>query len=184
MDTVEKDITLHSKIDEPSFSSTLKTAIDLSASIKKEDDNSAKRYFYTIGSYNFLLENDLKAETLSNENINSVPYLPEWHSGIISIRGIIMPVIDILGFVSQQTNKKEQGSRKSKSHLLKLEHKDHPPIVFKVDKLPELIDIKNSKKTKVTKKSPTWMQHYIKHGSTKVHQINHKELLNEIITAQ
>jgi len=183
MATVEKDIAHKNKVDESSFSSTLKTAIDLSSSASITGQDNASRYYYTVGSYNFLLEDDLKAETLKNERINHVPFLPEWHSGIISIRGIIMPVIDIHAFVLQETNKKEK-SHEGKSYLLKLEHANHPPIVFKVDKLPELINVKDAKKTKVTKNSPSWMHHCLKQGSAKIHQINHTELLNKIITAQ
>ena len=166
-----------------SFSSNLKAALDLSTSVTQSDENVLNRFFYSAGSHLFLLENDLKAETLKQANINKVPYMPGWHKGIISIRGIIMPVIDIHAFIQHQLNdtKPDQNEKK---YLLKLEHKHHSPIVFIVDKLPEVINIKNLKKIKKTKNTPAWLTGYLKQGSTKIAQINHNELLHQIITTQ
>lgn len=166
-----------------SFSTNLKAALDLSTAATQSDENTDNRFFYSAGSQMFLLENDLKAETLKQANINKVPYMPAWHKGIISIRGIIMPVIDIHAFVQQQLNdtKPDQNEKK---YLLKLEHKHHSPIVFIVDKLPVVINIKNLKKTKKTKNTPAWVTGYLKQGSTKIAQINHNELLQQIITTQ
>ena len=183
MATVELDVTQQSDIEKTSFSSTLKEAIESSLAATKTAENDVNRFFYTVGSYNFLLEDGLKAETLKNKKVNSVPYLPGWYKGIISIRGIIMPVLDIHEFIQTQMNKVEKRDT-DRSYLLKLEHKDHPPIVFIVENLPELINIENLKKSKTTKNSPGWINNYLIQDSKKIAQINHKELLNQIIKSQ
>ena len=183
MTTMEQEVKLQDKNGKPSFSSTLKDAIDLSTSDKSVNEHKSTRYYYSIGSFNFLLENDIRAETLKTASINVVPYLPEWHTGIVSIRGVIMPVIDLHTFVQSQVNKPED-SYEGDGYLLKIEHKEHTPVVFKIDKLPELINISNKKKTKVPKSYPGWIKNYLKQGSTKIAEVDHKELLNQIINTQ
>jgi chemotaxis signal transduction protein len=183
MATAEKDIAHHCRIEEKSFSSTLKAAIDLSTNVTKVDKNIVNRYFYSVGTYNFLLEDNVRAETINDKKINEVPYLPKWHEGIISIRGVIMPVINIHAFLQAQM-KNTNKTVTDKSYLLKLEHEEHPPIVFKVDKLPEMINIKNFKTTKKNKNTPDWIQHYLTQGSTKIAHVNHKGLFEQIIQSQ
>ena len=183
MTTAELIDSKQSDIQKTSFSSKLNAALDLSSSAINPDENTVNRFYYSVGSYNFMLEDGLKAETLKNANINSVPDLPSWHKGIISIRGIIMPVIEIHAFIQIQM-KKDEKKHSDKNYLLKLEHKEHAPIVFIIDKLPKLINIKNIKKSKKPKSLPGWINSYIKHDSVKIAQISHKELLNQIIKLQ
>ncbi|MEE9326573.1 MAG: chemotaxis protein CheW [Cocleimonas sp.] len=183
MATVEKQTTENTSFNTSSFISNLQSAIDISESMPEENKNKVSRYFYRIGSYNYLLEEDMKVEYLTNSKVNKVPFLSRWHKGILSVRGIVMPVIDLHMFLNQQIVNKGKESNKQPS-LLRIDHKDHTPIVFEIDSLPELINFKEFKVKKSPKTMPVWQQKYLSDGNQTIVQIDHKELLNQIIKAQ
>jgi chemotaxis signal transduction protein len=183
MATVEKETTENTSFNTSSFISNLRSAIDISESMPVENKNNISRYFYRAGSYNFLLEQDMKVEYLTNSKVNKVPFLSKWHKGILSVRGIVMPVIDLHMFLNQQVTKKEKEGNEQSS-LLMIEHKDHTPIVFEIESLPELVNFKKFKIKKSPKKIPTWQEKYLSDGNQTIIQIDHKELLNQIIKAQ
>ncbi len=174
------------KEDEASFSATLQKAIDLSSSTSEKADNTKndKRFYYSVGTNNFLIEQNLKAETLKDMPVNQIPFTPEWYMGLVSIRGVIMPVIDMNSFVNSQTkttkvNKKVSDTH-NESYFLKLEHNAHSPIIIKIDKLPGQININAMKKRKAAKTKPSWMLHTMKSGTSTITEVNHQGLLNQI----
>jgi len=183
MATVEKKPTDKKSLDTTSFISNLHSALDISESMPEEKKDTVSRYFYSMGQHNFLLEQDLKVEFLTHAKINKVPYLSKWHKGIISIRGIIMPVIDLHEFLGTEM---EVGKKKSnrKTSLLMIDHKDHTPVIFEIENLPEIINIKEYKTKRKPKGSPNWQEKYLGNGNNTVIQINHKDLLEQIIKAQ
>ncbi len=116
------------------YVSKLNTAVGLDTAVDEKKNNDSN-YYYTSGSFNFILDRGFKPETLENKKLTVIPFLPSWHKGIVSIHGLIMPVIDILGFIkSQNIDVKE--SKLNKTYLLKLEHQDYSPIVFILDTIP------------------------------------------------
>ena len=173
------------KEDELSFSATLQKAIDLSSSSSKtvDDTQNDKRFYYSMGANNFLIEQDLKAETINEMPVNQIPFSPDWYMGLVSIRGVIMPVIDMNDFVNSQTmtkaNKKVSDTHND-SYFLKLEHNAHSPIVIKIDGLPKQISISTMKKRKAAKTKPAWMIHTMKHETSSITEVDHQELLNKI----
>lgn len=197
--TIESNEERIIKDSEESFSATLKKAIDLSANTnnneKANSELNNKQFYYSTGPNNFLIEKDLKAETLKNMPINQIPFTPEWFMGIVSIRGVIMPVINISEFVNTQTKSKktennkltenqerisQEESNQEEKYLLKLEHNTHSPIVIKIDKLPKQLNISNNNKRKAAKTKPSWMLHTIESGSLSIIEIDHNRLLNQI----
>ena len=174
---------------EASFSATLQKAIDLSTSSNintaAADAQNDKRFYYSMGANNFLIEQDLKAETLKNMPINQIPFTPDWYMGLVSIRGVIMPVIDMNTFVNSQTKTAKKANKKvsdthNEIYFLKLEHNAHSPIVIKIDRLPKQINISHMKKSKAAKTKPSWMIHTMKNGTTSITEVDHQELLNQI----
>lgn len=158
------DIKRAEKESEASFAATLKKAIDLSTNETADYEQNNKQFYYSTGTHNFLIEQELKAETLKNMPINKIPFTPEWHLGIISIRGVIMPVIDINTFVKSTTKTVKNTSKKSnekvsdnnnESYFLKLEHNAHSPIIIMIDRPPKQINISTMKKEKQLKQNPT-----------------------------
>ena len=190
------DIKRAEKESEASFAATLKKAIDLSnndSAVSKQND---KQFYYSTGTHNFLIEQELKAETLKEMPVNIIPFTPEWYLGIISIRGIIMPVINMNKFVNIQTktvkntnkDKSKESNKKTtdnninnnKSYFLKLEHNAHSPIIIMIDRPPKLINISTMKKIKATKTKPNWMLNTIKNGPISITEVDHSGLLNQI----
>ena len=183
MTTSTVDITAKLKIkkDEPS-NSILNTDIDIDAGQALAKSKNS-HYYYSSGSFNFILDKSFKPETLEEKVLTPMPFLPSWHLGIISVHGHIIPVIDILGFVSTQNIVTEE-NKSTKTYLLKLEHKDYSPIVFKLDALPRLVNTDEFEKTEISKNSPEWVEHYLKKESTTLALIDHKKLFDQLIKKQ
>ncbi len=133
------------------------------------------RFFYTVGLFNFLLEESIKVENLYAFTINDVPYAPEWCSGVTSIRGNIMPVVNMHIFLKTGRYAESQNKK-----LMMLEHKNHAPIVFEIDKLPDVISIDHYIDAPVAKKSPIWLKKALKNEKNIIYEINHSELLRQL----
>lgn len=187
MTTATVDITGINRISEEDKTvikqSTAKSdAVSLDTEVK-EAKSVNNNYFYSSGSFKFILDKGFKPETLELTSLTAVPFLPEWHLGIVSIHGLIMPVIDILAFGrTQKVNIQENDTKKS--YLLKLEHNNYSPIVFKLDALPQLINIDDYIKSRAEKNAPDWIKHYIKNNSTIFAFIDHQKLFDQMINTQ
>lgn len=159
---------------------------NLNAKLKLEVSSQQSinsNYFYSAGSFNFILDQGFKPETLEEVDITSVPFLPSWNKGIVSIHGLIIPVIDILKFTRNQGLPFTNTSTK-KRYLLKLEHKNHSPIVFILDSLPRLINTDDFEKINTNKESPKWIKNILKKESVSLAVIEHKELFDQIVNTQ
>jgi chemotaxis signal transduction protein len=164
-----------------SYTSVLNSAIN---STKRRSRNSSNnRFFYTVGNNNFLFEKELKVENLASTIINKVPHTPKWCKGIISVRGVIMPVMDMRTLVNnEQKNKPKEDvqKRKSKIYLLMIEHKNHAPIILQIDKLPEMVNIKDYTYSRSANNSPNWQGKTWKNSSNKLFEVDHDKLFNSI----
>lgn len=162
--------------------SNINTDVDL-ATLMAEEKIANNNYYYSSGSFKFIFDKGFKPETLEEVDISSVPFVPAWHKGILSIHGLIIPVIDILAFVKTQ-NLDIQDSNAGKPYYLKLEHKDYSPIVFMLDSLPQLVDTDIFEKTKADDNSPAWLLNNLENNSTKIAFIDHKALFDQMISTQ
>ena len=168
--------------DNDSTISKLNSAIGFDT-LSSKKNNTNNNYYYSSGSFNFILDKGFKPETLENVHLTSVPFLPNWHQGIISIHGLIIPVIDILSFVKTQGINCEENPLE-KTYLLKLEHKEFNPIVLKLDALPRLIDTESYIETKANNNSPEWIKSYLSDESKTLVYLDHKKLFHKIINTQ
>lgn len=185
MATAEHAITAEKPFDVESFSSSLRSAIDISALEPDKKDLPINRYYYTVGNYHFLLEEKIKAENLDKLKINQVPFMPKWHQGIVSVRGSVVPVIDMQQYVLSKTDVNMNNLDKpQKAYYLMLEYDGFSPIIFKIDALPKLVNIKPYKKIRTSKKIPKWMVQNHKNKKSTLMQVNHRMLLNELINDQ
>ena len=162
--------------------SQLNTKIGLDTDVT-EVKSTNSNYYYSSGSFNFILDKGFRPETLENTALTSVPFLPDWHEGIVSIHGLIIPVIDILAFARTQNIEIEKSTAK-KTYLLKLEHKDYSPIVFRLDSLPRLVNTDSYQKTEAKNDSPEWIKSYLNDESTTLALIDHQKLFQQIINKQ
>ena len=123
-------------LESSSFTSNLNTEIGFRRSTNAK--RLLSRFFYSIGPHNILLEKDAKVENLENLTINIIPHAPEWCTGIANVRGIIMPVVNMHIVLKTDI---EQSLKKSKQMLV--EQKNLSPIIFTIDKLPEMISLED-----------------------------------------
>ncbi len=158
-----------------SYTSILNSAID--STKRKKTRNRINRFIYSVGEYNFLFEQELKVENLANTSVSKVPHAPKWCLGIANVRGNIIPIVDMHILLKQEL--KYSSKENSKKLLLMIEHKNHAPIIFQIDKLPEIIDI-NNYTTGIAKDLPSWIKCTWKNSSNKLYEVNHDELLNLI----
>lgn len=174
--------------DNKDISEADKAILRMSPNTTLESEEAAEvslnnHYYYTAGSFNFILDKGFKPETLENVELTIIPFVPEWNRGIISIHGEIMPVIDILSFVkSQKLDVKE--SKTNKTYLLKLEHQDYSPVVFSLDSIPHMINADDCEELSAKSNSPKWIEKYLKKESKELAFIDHEELFNQIINTQ
>ncbi len=164
-----------------SYTSVLNSAIN--STKRRSINNSSNRFFYTVGNNNFLFEKELKVENLPSTIINKVPHTPKWCKGIISVRGVIMPVMDMRTLVNnEQKNKPKEDvqKRKRKTYLLMIEHKNHAAIILQIDKLPEMVNIKDYTYSRSANNSPNWQGKTWKNSSNKLFEVDHDKLFNSI----
>ena len=168
METIDVDIqTIEEKHDASSFTSSLNSKI---GSIDYQEISAARRFYYTVGQFNILIEKDLKAENLQTLTINAVPNAPMWCSGIVSVRGVIMPVVNMHVFLNTKK------SPTSKSNFIMLEHKGFSPIIFQTDNLPTTINLEQFTRESLPENTPPWVENHLIKDQTSIFEANHKQL--------
>src|SRR5512140_704163 len=61
-----------------------------------ENRNDAQKYaVFEIGEENFGIEINRVVEILSSQKVHSIPDLPDFLSGVITVRGQIIPLLDL-----------------------------------------------------------------------------------------
>ncbi len=159
-----------------SYSSILNSAVD--SKKRRRLNNNNNRFFYTVGNHNFIFEKNLKVENLSATTINKVPHTPDWCTGIISVRGIIMPVVNMHTLLNSELKLKNKYIQSKKTYLLMVEHNNHAPIILQIDKLPEIININDYTYSRSVNNSPDWQGKTWKNSTNKLFEIDHDKLLN------
>ena len=159
-----------------SYSSVLNSAVD--STKRRSLSNTNNRFYYTVGNHNLLFEKNLKVENLSATTINKVPHAPDWCTGIISVRGVIMPVVNMHTFLNSELKLKEKYIQSKKTYLLMIEHNNHAPIILQIDKLPEIININDYTYSRSANNSPDWQGKTWKNSTNKLFEIDHDKLLN------
>ncbi len=190
MQTVDKSIVekknsnLKESDESKSYTSLLNSAIYTTK--QNNIKNNINRFFYSIGEYNFLFEENLKVENIPLKTINKLPHTAKWCSGIINIRGVIMPVVDMHYILKNHTKFKAPNKDKSKEkknhnkYLIMIEHKLHAPLVLQIDKLPESVDIEEYTGSKPTKLMPNWLERRWKNSANTLLEVNHDTLFQYI----
>jgi len=165
-----------------SYTSILNSAIDSTKRTNKRD--SINRFFYSVDGHNFLFEQDLKVENLPLTSVNKIPHAPEWCIGIISVRGIIMPIVDMHIILESELKKTKSenhyNNKEQQSHFIMIEHKQHAPIILQIDRLPETVNIKDFTYAKPLKSLPSWIERTWKNSKNKLFEVNHDELFKII----
>jgi len=168
-------------ITKTSYTSILNSA--LNSKERKRYNDASNRFYYSVGNLNFLFESDLKVENISDTKINKVPHAPNWYTGIISVRGVIVPIVNMHTLLKDKLKKtKNQIKQNKKPYLLMIEHSNHDPIILQIDTLPKIINIKDYTYSRSENNSPSWQGKTWKNSTNKLFEIDHDLFLNTIKT--
>ncbi len=93
------------------------------------------RFGFKVGNVNFLISESMPCEVIQNSVIYPLPNSPNIVLGLINLRGILLPAIDLKAFVS-----KEEIDTKNPETLLVLEQGNRAFAIY-ADELPTAINI-------------------------------------------
>jgi len=186
MSVIDTPVRSDDAISKQRFSTASKSSkerkIDLGESLNP-DSRLNSHYYYSAGSFKFIVDKSFKPETLDEIKITNVPFLPNWYEGILSIHGNIMPVIDIIKFAQHEQMNVTKSVNENK-YLLKLEHSRYSPIVFSLDSLPQLVNT-TSLEVKVRSDSDSeWVESYLIDGNKEIAVIDSDMLFQSLMTKQ
>lgn len=176
MTLVLEDENIIKSKNESSFSSQKKPEVDLTTSAEEVKEVKNHRFYYSIEELNILLEQDIDAENLPQSKVYNLPHSPEWCSGIVNIRGAIVPVVNMRYFFKIKTNLPIK-----KSKLLLIKNNSIEPIIFQIDKLPAMINFDDYSTAISQKDSPSWADSVLTDSNNTILQVNHITLLNQLI---
>jgi len=167
------------KNDNASFSTLLSSKLSAESTDAEINKRKNSRFYYSVGEHKLLLEQDIKAENLPQQTINNLPHSPSWCSGMVNVRGIIIPVVNMHEILNT-ANK----IPKNKTKLLWLQYQEMAPIIFQIDRLPSIIDYNEYKIDSTINSSYNWVTHVISKDTEKIYVVNHKQLLTQIKNSQ
>ena len=169
METLNRGtLNLEKASDTSTFTSSIYSKINSSS---EHNNEAVKRFYYSVGQFNILIEKELKVENLSDLTINKVPNMPAWCIGIISVRGVIMPVINMHNFL----NTEKQVT--TKDNFIMLEHENYTPIIFLTDGLPTTINFNKYKRSKQLENTPSWVKNHLSNGDVSIFEADHNQLI-------
>ena len=135
------------------MSQNSKTPQQNTAHVKREKETTNNSLFcYQVDEVRIFIESGIKMEILEQSIVYPIPNAPKWYSGVTSLRGDILTVVNmhvLLGTTPMIKSKR----------LLKLEHADFPPLVIAIDHLPyqSTIDTLLENTHSNTKQYPEWV---------------------------
>ncbi|PWQ93594.1 chemotaxis protein CheW [Leucothrix arctica] len=132
-------------------------------------------FYYTTAGNNVLLESDIKTEIVEQPTIFPMPHASAWCSGLISLRGKIIPLLDMAFMLeSEQTNKTRW--------LLILEATPLPPIAIKIDCLPSRFSYTGDDVVPIeNEQHPHWLLEKVETDELALFKANHSALFNQLI---
>jgi len=93
------------------------------------ESTGTPQFYYSIEDFDILLEPTVRTEIVEQRNIYPIPHAPEWCRGMISLRGKLLPVLNVHRLLGRQSQ--------TQSHwLLVVESDPLPAVVIRIDRLP------------------------------------------------
>ncbi len=129
------------------------------------DDGEALniRYGFRLGNMNFLVNEFSMCEVVKKPTIYSIPNTPSWIKGLINLRGILVPVLDIKKRIEQEESEK-------KSDTLLVIDKGERAFATFIDALPDSINLDDNDLTTI--KIPDDVHQTLKKHITEAFSIN------------
>jgi chemotaxis signal transduction protein len=136
------------------------------------------QYSYSVAELEILLESTVNTEIVEQRDIFPIPHAPQWCHGMVSLRGKLIPVVNIhrmLGYTLEDTS----------SHwLLIIEANSLPPVAIRIDKLPVQHKIKPDELQVASVEAlPFWITRSTVQNGKRLYEANHTELF-QLLTVQ
>ncbi|PID46189.1 MAG: hypothetical protein CSB47_05635 [Proteobacteria bacterium] len=139
------------------------------------ESSAATQFAYSAAGFNILLEPSIKTEIIEQRSVFPIPHAPEWCRGMISLRGKLIPVIDIHRLLGRTITDQPHW-------LLIIETTGLPPAAIHIDQLPVQQQIVAEELRPITEDDmPFWIKRVIDIAEQPVYEANHTELFNLLI---
>lgn len=136
----------------------------------------AIQFSYSVGRFNILLERDIKTEIIEHRDIFPIPHAPGWCRGMISLRGKLMPVLNLHKVLQNTTSK-------ASKWLLIVESLPLPQIAISIDALPAQRQVKPDEFTAISDESvhPDWLLQQCTIDGKTFYRADHHGLFEQLI---
>lgn len=133
------------------------------------------QFYYTVAGHNILLEAGIKTEIIEQQMVFPIPHAPQWCQGMISLRGKLIPVVNLRTFFDTP--------RVSKSDwLLVLEQSPFPQLAVRIDRLPQQQLVNNERRQSIDgQKLPSWFEASVLLDDLTLYEANHSKLFEQLI---
>ena len=132
-------------------------------------------FYYTAANHNILLESDIKTEIVDQLTIFPMPHAPAWCHGMISLRGKIIPVLDIAFALNTEPTEETRW-------LLILESAPLPQVAIKIDRLPARFNYKENDISTLKKgQQADWLTELVETEELTLFKANHSALFTALI---
>ena len=139
------------------------------------ESSGFSQFYYSIDEFDILLEPTVKTEIVEQRDIFPIPHAPEWCRGMISLRGKLLPVVNMHLLLGRKAQ--------NQSHwLLIIESTQLPPVAVRIDKLPMQHLVKSDEFHSIEEKNlPFWLTSALDSDGSSIYKADHKQLLELLI---
>jgi len=138
---------------------------------------SVSAFYYTVAQYNIILESGIKTEIIDKRDIFPIPHTPAWCRGMISLRGKLIPVVNLHHVLGDTEQGKSQW-------LLIIEKSPFPQLAISIDQLPMQQAI-NDESFKLLFEEPEestrWLEATASVENKTFYKVNHSTLFEQLI---
>ncbi|MGB1310276.1 MAG: chemotaxis protein CheW [Leucothrix sp.] len=96
------------------------------------EQSGTPRFYYTVSNQHIFLEAGIKTEIIEKRDVFPIPHTPDWCQGMISLRGKLIPVVDL----QSSLNTSDETKVVQSPWLLVLEKAPFPQLAICIDQLP------------------------------------------------
>lgn len=98
----------------------------------QEKDIDKLRYGFRVGNIGLIMDESLGSEIVSNVSICSIPATPLWFSGVVNIRGNIVPIFDLKMIIGND--------EKTRPQQMLVIGKEDKAAAFLIEDLPQALN--------------------------------------------
>lgn len=132
------------------------------------------QFAYTVSEFDILLEPTLKTEIIEQREVYPVPHAPDWCRGMISLRGRLIPVINLHHLLGKHFNQDHRW-------LLVIDTQQLPPAAIPIDRLPMQQHIQpETLSASPADHLPFWVKQTLDVDGQTVYEADHGELFQHL----